>query len=170
VVKRTQGFTYIGVLLATAILTAGVGLAIEALHTTLRREREADLLHIGVQYQRAIMLYYEGSPTRQPRYPRELKDLVRDDRYPTTRRYLRKIYPDPITGAEWGIMKAPDGGIMGIYSSSTARPLKLRGAAATYQDWKFAYVPATAGSKQPAVPPGSTTAKPSAGSATPGAR
>jgi type II secretory pathway pseudopilin PulG len=170
VVKRTQGFTYIGVLLATAILTAGVGLAIEALHTTLRREREADLLHIGVQYQRAIMLYYEGSPTRQPRYPRELKDLVRDDRYPTTRRYLRKIYPDPITGAEWGIMKAPDGGIMGIHSTSTAVPLKVRGAAATYQDWKFAYVPATAAPKKPAVPAGSTTAKPSGASAAPGAR
>jgi type II secretory pathway pseudopilin PulG len=170
VVKRAQGFTYIGVLLTTAILTAGLGLAIEALHTTLRREREADLLHIGVQYQRAIMLYYEGSPTRQPRYPRELKDLVGDDRYPTTRRYLRKIYPDPITGAEWGIMKAPDGGIMGIYSNSTAMPLKQRGAAATYADWKFAYLPATAAPKKPAVPAGSSTAKPSAGSAAPGAR
>ena len=68
-----EGFTYIGVLLATAILTAGLGLAIEAWHTTLRREKEADLLHIGIQYQRAIMLYYEGSPTGQPRYPRELE-------------------------------------------------------------------------------------------------
>src|SRR6185295_8196858 len=108
---RNRGFTYIAVLLATAILTAGVGLAIEAWHTTLRRDREADLLHIGTQYQRAIMLYYEGSPTGRPRYPRELTDLVRDERYPTTRRYLRKIYPDPVSGTEWGIMKAPDGGI-----------------------------------------------------------
>ena len=169
-VKHHRGFTYIGVLLATAILTAGLGLAIEAWHTTLRREKEADLQHIGIQYQRAILLYYEGSPTRQPRYPRELKDLLHDERYPTARRYLRKLYPDPITGGEWAIMKAPDGGIMGIHSSSTAVPLKVRGAAATYQDWKFAYVPASAGSKTPAVPAGSTTAKPSAGSAAPGAR
>jgi type II secretory pathway pseudopilin PulG len=167
-VKRAQGFTYIGVLLATAILTAGIGLAIEAWHTTLRREREADLLHIGVQYQRAIMLYYEGSPTGRPRYPRELADLVKDDRYPTTRRYLRKLYPDPITSAEWGIMKAPDGGIMGIYSTSSAAPLKLRGAAASYQDWKFAYLPATAAPAKPA--PKSTTAKPSPGEAAPAAR
>lgn len=166
-VARSRGFTYIGVLLATAILTAGIGLAIEAWHTTLRRDREADLLHIGNQYQRAIMLYYEGSPTGRPRYPRELTDLVRDDRYPTTRRYLRKVYPDPITGTEWGIMKSPDGGIMGVYSNSTAQPLKLRGAAASYQDWKFAYVPATAAQK-PA--PNATTAKPSAGQAAPAAR
>src|SRR5919107_1017903 len=169
-VKNERGFTYIGVLLATAPLTAGLGLVIEAWHTTLRREKEADLQHVGMQYQRAILLYYEGSPTRQPRYPRELKDLVQDERYPTARRYLRKLYPDPITGGEWAIMKAPDGGIMGIHSTSSAVPLKLRGAAATYQDWKFPYVPATAGSKKPAVPPGSTTAKPSAGSAAPGTR
>ena len=169
-VKHDRGFTYIGVLLATAILTAGIGLAIEAWHTTLRREKEADLHHIGIQYQRAILLYYEGSPTRQPRYPRELKDLLQDERYLTARRYLRKLYPDPITGGEWAIMKAPDGGIMGIHSTSSAIPLKVRGAATTYQDWKFAYEPASAGSKKPAVPPGSSTAKPSAGSVAPGAR
>ncbi len=83
-------------------------------------------------------------PTRQPRYPRDLKDLLHDERYPTARRYLRKLYPDPITGGDWAIMKAPDGGIMGIHSTSTAAPLKVRGAAATYQDLKFAYIPATA--------------------------
>jgi hypothetical protein len=109
-------------------------------------------------------------PTRQPRYPRDLKDLLHDERYPTARRYLRKLYPDPITGGEWAIMKAPDGGIMGIHSTSTAAPLKVRGAAATYQDWKFAYVPATAAPKKPAVPAGSTSAKPSAGAAAPGTR
>ena len=75
---KHRGFTYIGVLLATAILTAGIGLTIEAWHTTLLREKETDLQHVGIQYQRAILLYYEGSPTRQPRYPRELKDLLHD--------------------------------------------------------------------------------------------
>jgi type II secretory pathway pseudopilin PulG len=170
VVRGERGFTYIGMLLGTAILTAGIGLAIEAWHTTLRRDREADLLHIGNQYQRAIMLYYEGSPTGRPRYPRELADLVRDDRYPTTRRYLRKLYPDPIGGAEWGIMKAPDGGIMGIYSNSSAKPFKQRGASASYQDWKFAYVPATAAAKPAATQKPATTAKPSAGEAAPAQR
>ena len=51
--RKSAGFTYIGVLLATAILTAGLGLVIEAWHTTLRREKEADLQHVGIQYQRA---------------------------------------------------------------------------------------------------------------------
>lgn len=162
-VRRSQGFTYLGVLFATAILTAGMGLAIEAWHTALRRDKEAELLHIGAQYQRAIMLYYEGSPDRRPRYPRQLEDLVKDERYPSTRRYLRKLYPDPITAStEWGIMKAPDGGIMGIYSKSTATPLKIRGPAATYADWKFAYQPATAAPQKPAPPKPGVTGKPAA--------
>jgi type II secretory pathway pseudopilin PulG len=165
-VVTQRGFTYIGLLFATAILTAGLGLAIEAWHTTLRRDKEAELQHIGLQYQRAIMLYYEGSPDHRPRYPRAIEDLVRDERYPSVRRYLRKAYPDPITGGEWAIMKAPDGGIMGVYSTSTAAPLKVRGPAATYADWKFAYLPATAAPR----PQPSSTAKPSAGNAPPAAR
>jgi type II secretory pathway pseudopilin PulG len=150
-VRHHRGFTYIGVLLATAILTAGLGLVIEAWHTTLRREKEADLQHIGIQYQRAIMLYYESAPDRRPRYPRELQDLVRDERYPSVRRYLRRLYPDPITGtSEWGIMKAPDGGIMGVYSQSKDVPLKVHGPAASYSDWKFAYQPAVAAPRKAA--------------------
>ena len=153
-VARNRGFTYLGVLFATALLTAGLGTLIESWHTTLRREKEAELLHIGNQYQRAIMLYYEGSPDHRPRYPRQLEDLVRDERYPSVRRYLRKLYRDPITAStEWGIMKGPDGGIMGVYSRSTDAPLKVRGVAATYADWKFAYVPATAAPVKPPPKP-----------------
>jgi type II secretory pathway pseudopilin PulG len=142
VVARAAGFTYLAVLFATAILSAGVGLSIEAWHTTLRRQKEAELLHIGRQFQRAIFQYYEGSPDGRPRYPRELKDLLKDERYPSTRRHLRKIYRDPITAtAEWGMMKAPDGGIMGVYSPSRDVPLKTLMPGATYADWKFAYQP-----------------------------
>ena len=67
-------------------------------------------------------------------------------------------------------MKAPDGGIMGVYSTSSAKPFKERGTAASYQDWKFAYSPTTKALKKPAVPPGSSTAKPTPGQAAPGAR
>jgi hypothetical protein len=67
---------------------------------------------------------------------------------------LRKIYVDPITGStEWGLMKGPDGGIMGVYSQSKDTPLKILGAGgATYADWKFIYQPATATPIKPAAP------------------
>lgn len=151
-VGRCRGFTYLIVLLATAILSAGVGLSIEAWHTNLRREKETELLHIGIQFQRAILLYVESSPNGLRRYPRDLKDLLKDERYPVTRRYLRKLYRDPITGsAEWGIMKAPDGGVMGVYSLAREAPLRTLAAGATYSDWKFAYQLPVAAPARPAA-------------------
>lgn len=59
-------------------------------------------------------------------------------------------YPDPITGkTEWGIVQAPTGGIMGIYSLSEEKPIKLANfevkdkefeVKEKYADWKFVYI------------------------------
>jgi hypothetical protein len=136
------------VLFAIAIMASGLALIGELWHTSLLREKEADLLHIGNAYRRAIMLYYESTPMRQ--YPRQLEYLVKDNRFPATRRYLRKLYPDPITGGEWGTMRGPDGGIMGVYSVAPGTPLKSANfrlvntgfaGASRYADLKFLYQP-----------------------------
>ena len=155
-VRRGRGFTYLAVLFALALLSAGLGLLGQMWHTAQLREKEADLLHLGGAYRRAIMLYYESSPGGLRRYPQRLESLVRDERYPGVRRYLRKLYPDPVSGAEWGLMRAPDGGIMGVYSQSREAPLKTRafgilGAGASYSDWKFFYQPAPVVVSNPAV-------------------
>ncbi len=149
------GFTYIAVLFAVVIMASGLGVLGEVWRTSLQREQETELLHVGKAYTDAIMLYYEA-PGVVRRYPRNLEQLVEDDRFPIARRYLRRLYPDPITGiTEWGTVRAPDGGIMGVFSLSHATPLKsvaFRGVR-RYSDWKFVYEPA------PAVAPrsGSTT-------------
>jgi len=97
------------------------------------------------------------------------------------RRYLRRRYPDPITGSdEWGIVKAADGGIMGIYSLSDAQPLKIAGfriadaafdSAAKYSDWKFVYQPGTPGASLavPQAPPPPATGAPPPGAPPPDA-
>ena len=64
---------------------------------------------------------------------------------------------------QWGTLKAPDGGIMGVYSLSAAEPLKKAGFrdsyaefkdAKTYRDWKFVYLaPQQPGSAAPAPQP-----------------
>jgi hypothetical protein len=66
-------------------------------------------------------------------------------------RYLRRMYADPITGKrEWGVIEAPGGGIMGVYSLSDQQPIKTGGFAARdstfadtarYSDWTFSHVP-----------------------------
>jgi type II secretory pathway pseudopilin PulG len=148
--SRERGFTYLTVLFAVALMGLGLALTGEVWQTALTREREAQLLYAGNQYRRAIERYYLSGPRQ---FPRTLDDLLKDPRKPGTERYLRKLYFDPLTGkSEWGTVKAPDGGIMGVYSLAEDKPIKVAGfafanrefeGAAKYSDWKFLYNPAT---------------------------
>ena len=155
--SRQRGFTYLAVLFLVAMMAGGLALAGEVWHTSAMREKEADLLHVGNEYRKAIERYYL-SGTRQ--YPKNLADLVKDPRQPGTVRHLRRLYPDPITGKdEWGLVKADDGGIAGVYSTSEAAPLKTGGFAVRdasfegktkYADWQFVFAPTQVSSKPPA--------------------
>jgi len=147
VVKDAEGFTYLGILFAVFILSAGLALTGEVWHTSAAREREAELLHVGAQYRKAIERYYLAGPRQ---YPRRLDDLLKDPRQAGTVRHLRKLYRDPLGGEEWGFVRAPDGGIAGVHSLSAGRPLKRAGFAPRdrdfegkekYSDWRFVYVP-----------------------------
>lgn len=169
------GYTYVVVLIWVAL--AGVGLAVtgELWRTTMQREREEELLFIGEEFRRAITSYYEASPGAQ-RFPPSLAALVRDERFPTVRRHLRKIYVDPMTGkAEWGLVKQPEGGIVAVHSLSTARPLRTGNFTGTreafagkqkYSEWVFrsdtGAVAATSPQAQTvqAMPAGPTAAPP----------
>jgi len=149
--RRAAGFTYLTILFIVALMGLGLALAGEVWHTAALREREATLLWTGEQYRKAIERYYLAGPRQ---YPRELTDLRRDLRKPGIERYLRRLYPDPVSGSyEWGIVKAPDGGIMGVHSRSEDKPLKTTHfrppqagfeGAQKYSDWKFVFVPAAA--------------------------
>lgn len=151
-VSRARGFTYLTVLFLVAILGGGLALAGEVWETSAKREKEAELLFVGNEYRKAIARYYLSGPQRQ--YPKNLSDLVKDPRQPGTVRYLRRLYPDPITGKpEWGLVKANDGGFAGVYSLSDASPLKVSGfrvrdaafeGKPKYSDWQFIHQPAAA--------------------------
>jgi type II secretory pathway pseudopilin PulG len=142
---RQAGFTYIGLLFAIAIL--GITLATIGVvwSTQIRRDKEAELLWIGNQYRAAIGQYYATGG----QYPAQLADLLEDKRFPQTRRYLRRLFPDPMTGqVDWQLIEATGTGIMGIASSSQGKPIKVAGFAmreASFQDsqcycdWKFVY-------------------------------
>ena len=142
---------------------AGLALVGEVWETSAKREKETELLFVGNQYRHAITLFYNAKLGGVQRYPRTLDELLKDPRAPSIQRYLRQLYPDPMGGKEWGIVKGPDGGVAGVYSLSEEKPLKtgnfkLRDAgfdgAERYADWKFVYSPVAAAQ---------TTAKPAAG-------
>jgi type II secretory pathway pseudopilin PulG len=162
--RNERGFTYLGLLFFLAI--AGLALASVGVvwHTANLREKERELLFVGAQFRSAILQYHASSPGAR-RYPAQLEELLQDNRYPNVRRYLRRVYRDPLTGnTEWGLVKAPDGGILGVYSLAPGQPFKSGGFSTTeagfedaesYADWKFVAVvpgsPQTA-SAVPATP------------------
>lgn len=152
-----------------AVAIAGAVLAVTGIvwSKANQRDKEVELLFIGNQFRQAIALYYQRTPGVTKRYPEKIENLIEDRRYLSTQRYLRKFYTDPMTGkAEWGLVMAPEGGVMGVYSLSTARPIKSAGfahaeeaagfaKAASYADWKFAYAPAnpSQAASQPSASP-----------------
>lgn len=142
-----RGSAYVVLLIAIALsgtALAGVGRiwALEA-----QRERERELLFIGEQFRRALGAYHAQSPGRVRQYPADLADLVEDGRFPEPRRHLRRIWRDPITGStDWGVVRAPDGRIVGVHSRSEQRPLKRANfrprdegfeGRSRYADWIF---------------------------------
>lgn len=126
---RRGGFIYVWLLLSVALIALGLSRAAEAYRTSLQRENEASLLAIGHEFRAAFWSYSRVSLQGRnvspfARYPTSLSDLLEDPRMAGTRRHLRKIYVDPMTGrAEWGLVKVGDR-IVGVFSLSAREPIK----------------------------------------------
>ena len=147
--KREGGFAYMLVLVAALILAILAAVAATLTSTRVKRDKEAELLFRGMAIEKAIGDYYRSNrPGTFRTYPRALEDLLSDPRYPG-RKHLRVLYLDPFAG-NWTLIKAPDGGIAGVASSSQEKPMKEDGfpkglesfvGAQHYSDWIFLYQP-----------------------------
>ena len=147
---RLRGFTYVGLLIAVALIGIGLAAVGQVWSTAAKRERERELLFVGGQFRQAIGSYFEASPGVK-QYPHQLEDLLQDQRFPVVKRHLRKIYLDPMTGKrDWGLMTQGDQ-ILGVYSQSRDKPLKTDNfdsadsafaSSNAYSDWRFVYAPA----------------------------
>ena len=115
--------------LLISILVIGVATAAvaELWSTEVKREKEAELLFRLGEFRRAIVRYRAD----HNRLPKELKDLLDDRTQLQTRRYLRRIYPDPFTGkADWKLDLLADrsgvvSGIQDLHSQAQGTPLKI---------------------------------------------
>lgn len=157
--NRMAGFTFLGLMVIITIMGISLLAVGEVWHFARKREKEQELLFVGEQFRQAIKSYYAHAPAanKQQPYPVELEDLLKDPRYPSTQRYLRKLYLDPVSGsAEWGLLKNPGGGIYGVYSLSTETPVKQKNfrlieqefeGKTSYADWQFKHVPAANANK-----------------------
>lgn len=112
---RQSGFTYLGVLLAMALLGIGLSGVSEVWFTTGQRQRAAQSEWVAQAFVNAIGTYYESAPNRVKRYPKQIEDLLEDRRGVVVQRHLRQVYANPFVGEpSWQWLRAPDGGIMGL--------------------------------------------------------
>ena len=149
----SRGFTFVGLLAVVAIMGVGLLAVGEVWSFAQKREKEQELLFVGGQFRQALKTYYVRTPATNKLqvYPMTLDDLLKDPRYPSTQRYLRRIYLDPMTNStDWGLLKNPNGSIFGVYSLSTEQPIKQSNfrivfddfkGKSKYSDWIFKYVP-----------------------------
>jgi type II secretory pathway pseudopilin PulG len=80
--RHDNGFTYIGLLIAVALVGVMLVSVATFWHQALQRENERQLLFVGNQFRQAIAAYYENSPGPVKQFPKKLEDLIADQRTP----------------------------------------------------------------------------------------
>lgn len=145
-----RGFILLGMLCLLVISGYILTQASAKWSDVVKREREQELLKVGDTIRKAIGSYYNATPGVVKQYPPTLEALLYDDRFPSPKRHIRKLYIDPVTQREgWGIVVAPNGGVMGVNSLSGEKPFKQKNFRPIYQDfedkdyygqWYFVYV------------------------------
>lgn len=152
--QQDEGFSLLELIVALAILTILVGLAMPIARTEATRRKESQLRYALMELRRGLDAYKAdcerglvGPLDRRQDddcYPLKLETLVEGIHPPNsakTIRYLRAIPVDPITGtSEWGIRSTQDepdsttwGGqnIWDVYSLSQATALN----GSKYREW-----------------------------------
>lgn len=145
---QQAGFTYLALMLATLVISIMTAVAVPVWVTVLKRDREDELLFRLKQYRTAIQLYRGDAHSNHfNKYPKELEDLLDDHTSAVPKRYLRRLYPDPITGKmDWALEReAPpggpsssltQGGITDVRSSNDAKAIKkIQGKGEKYSEW-----------------------------------
>jgi type II secretory pathway pseudopilin PulG len=83
-------------MLIIALMAMAALAIVPSIKFNLKRDREEEMIHRGVQYSRAIRAYYK----KFGRYPTKIEDLESANNL----RFLRKRYKDPITGKDFKLL------------------------------------------------------------------
>jgi len=98
--RSEQGYVLLVIILFVALLAIAVLVTLPSIGFELKRDREEELIHRGVQYTRAIQHYVK----KFGRYPTTLEQLENTNQI----RFLRRRYKDPITGKDFKLLHMED--------------------------------------------------------------
>ena len=141
--SKLRGAIYPIFLISILVIGVATAAVAELWSTEVQRAKEDELLFRLGEFRRAIVRYRADHNA----LPKTLKDLLDDRTQLQTRRYLRRIYPDPFTGkADWKLDLMADrsgvvSGIQDLHSQAPGKPLKVLTVAgggkqtSSYADW-----------------------------------
>ena len=95
--RHERGYMLLTLMLFVALLAVASLAWIEKVDFQIKRDREEELIHRGVQYSRAIRRYVR----KFGHYPSRIEDLETTNNI----HYLRKRYKDPITGKDFKFLR-----------------------------------------------------------------
>ena len=101
--KAERGYVLITILLTVSLMSIAALAVLPSFIFELKRDQEDEMIHRGVQYTRAIRVFYR----KFGRYPTRLEDLDNTNNL----RYLRKHYKDPLTGQNFKLLHFGDPGL-----------------------------------------------------------
>jgi hypothetical protein len=95
-----RGYILLTLMLFVALLAIAAAAVAPSITFQIKRDREEEMIHRGVQYSRAIRRYFK----KTGRFPVRLEDLENTNNI----RFLRKRYKDPITGQDFKLLHYGD--------------------------------------------------------------
>ncbi len=104
--RSERGYILLMLMLFVALLAIAAGALAPSIAFRVRRDREEEMIHRGVQYSRAIRRYVK----KTGRYPTRIEELENTNNL----RFLRKRYKDPITGQDFKLLHVGDVQLMGM--------------------------------------------------------
>jgi type II secretory pathway pseudopilin PulG len=127
--RSERGYILLMLMLFVALLAIAAGALAPSMAFRVRRDREEEMIHRGVQYSRALRKFVK----KTGRYPIRLEELENTNNI----RFLRKRYKDPITGKDFKLlhvgevqMQSTPGIGLGVAGAMAGNPAAAGGAAA----------------------------------------
>jgi len=172
--RGESGYAMAALLVAMAVMAVLMSVALPAWRQAAQREKEAELVWRGEQYDRAVQLFRKKFSVPGP----PNLDLLVDQKF------LRRKYKDPITGGDFELkavgpmgtlpagVKQPTRAagqlISGVKSKSKAKSIRLLNGRDHYDQWEFTYTPYSSTPRPPTPAgggrrPGLTPANPRPG-------
>ena len=98
--RSERGYILITLILFVALIAIAAMVTAPMIAFQVKRDREEELIHRGVQYSRAMKHFVK----KFGRYPTRIEELENTNQI----RFLRKRYKDPITGNDFKILHMGD--------------------------------------------------------------